>query len=117
LIRQDGYQVTVEPTMWRQGEEAVALVDSAVAQPLRISLPERTPDAIPQSTVRTIDKLRYWANRPVVWAPFLVVGLFGVVMTVATDEIAAQASKFLVMGAVIGVVSYVRHRRNGGTNA
>jgi hypothetical protein len=53
----------------------------------------------------------------VVWAPFLVVGLFGVVVTVATDEVAAQASKFLVMGAVIGVISFFRHRRNGGTQA
>jgi hypothetical protein len=115
LIRHDGYQVTVEPTMWRQGQQAVALVDSAVPRSLRIPLPERTPDVIPRSSVRTIDKLRYWTNRPVVWVPFLVVCLVGVVLTVATEQIAEQASKFVVMGLAIGVISYFRQRRNGGS--
>ncbi|MEV6283431.1 hypothetical protein [Kribbella sp. NPDC051770] len=115
LIRQDGYQVTVEPTMWQKGQQAVALLDSAVARPLRVQLPERAPEEIPKSSVRTRDKVQYWGNRPIVWAPFLVLCLLGVVLALATEEIAAQASKFVVMGAIVGLVSYVKHRRDGGS--
>jgi hypothetical protein len=114
LIRQDGYQVTVEPTLWRQGQEAVALVDSAVPRQLHIPVPERTPDLIPRTSVRTIDKLRYWTNRPAVWVPFLIVCVIGVVLTTAAaDEIVERTWRFLFMGLAIGVIAYIRQRRNG----
>jgi hypothetical protein len=112
LIRHDGYQVTIEPTLWQQGREAVAMVDQAVPRQLHIPLPERTPDQIPHSSVRTIDKLRYWTNRPAVWVPFLLVCVVGVVMMAATDAVIDHATRILATGAGIGIGMYVLQRRN-----
>lgn len=111
LIRHDGYQLTVEPTLWQQGTEAVAMVDQAVPRPLHIPLPERTPDQIPHSSVRTIDKLRYWTNRPAVWVPFLLVCLLGVVLLSSTDEVIDHAPRLLLTSAGIGIATYVVQRR------
>jgi zinc protease len=111
LIRQDGYQVTVEPTLWHKGEQAVALVDSGVPRALHIPLPERTPDQIPQTSVRTIDKLRAWTNRPVVWVPFLILLLLLVVLTFGSVDIPAAVAKGLIVAVGIGVVTFVRQQR------
>jgi hypothetical protein len=112
LIRHDGYQVTLEPTLWQQGREAVALVDSAVPRPLHIPVPEREPELIPRSSVRTIDKLRYRTNRPAVWVPFLLACVVGVVLLMATDAVIDHATRILATGAGIGIGLYVLQRRN-----
>ncbi len=49
LIRRDGYQVEVEPTLWREGTRAVALIDAAAPPALRIAAPDRPAHAIPRS--------------------------------------------------------------------
>lgn len=117
LIRQDGYQVTVEPTLWRKGQQAVALVDSGVPRRLHIPMPERTAEQIPQTSVRTIDKLRTWTNRPVVWAPLLMLMLALVVLTFDSVNIPGVVAKILIVAVGVGVVTFVRQQRAGRKNS
>ncbi|MEV6303163.1 insulinase family protein [Actinoplanes sp. NPDC051861] len=48
LIGNDGLTVTIEPTLFENGPAAVARVDAHVHPGLRIDLPARDPDSIPQ---------------------------------------------------------------------
>ncbi|MFC9690713.1 hypothetical protein ACFTSF_19340 [Kribbella sp. NPDC056951] len=112
LIRHDGYQVQVEPTLWHHGSQAVALLDSAVPSALHIRLPERPKDQIPHVKVRRIDKVRYWLDQPVVWVPFVVLLILAVVLTVAPDEIASLAKRAIPIGLAIGAVTFFRQLRS-----
>jgi hypothetical protein len=83
-----------------------------VPRPLHIPVPGREPELIPRSSVRTIDKLRYWTNRPAVWVPFLLVCVAGVVLLTATDAVIDHATRILATGAGVGIGMYVLQRRN-----
>lgn len=111
LIRRDGYQVTIEPTLWRQGHEAVALVDSAVPRPLHVPLPERTPDLIPHISVTLKQRLRFWLNDPV--ALLAVAGVCAVALALTEGMGRTELlGRSLVGGAILGAVAYARHRRS-----
>jgi hypothetical protein len=112
LIRYDGYQVLVEPTLWRRGSQAVALLDAAIPPALHIRLPERPKDQIPQVKVRRIDTFRYWLDQPVVWVPFVVLLIIGVVLTITPDEIGSMLVRALPIGIAIAVVTFIRQLRS-----
>ncbi|GAA0572451.1 hypothetical protein HPO96_18005 [Kribbella sandramycini] len=112
LIRHDGYQVQVEPTFWRRGAQAVALLDSAIPAALHIRLPERPKDQIPRFKVRRIDTIRAWLDQPIVWVPFLVLVIIGLVLTVAPDEIASLAQRAIPIALAIAVITFVRGLRS-----
>ncbi|GAB3921716.1 hypothetical protein GCM10029976_009160 [Kribbella albertanoniae] len=112
LIQHDGYGAQVEPTLWRHGSQAVALIDAAIPPALHIRLPERTKDQIPYVKVRRIDTVRGWLNKPVVWVPFLVLVILGVVLTTAPDEIASIVGRVIPIGIAIGVVTFFRQLRS-----
>jgi hypothetical protein len=111
LIRHDGYQLQVEPTLWQQGPEAIAMLDSAVPRALHIPLPERPQDEIPQSKVRRIDKLRATLKLPIVWVPFLIAWVIWLALQTAPDKIVPAAERILVIGCVVGVITFIRQRR------
>ena len=50
VVAADGWTVTLEPTMWRDGERAVARLDAAVPADRVVPLPERMPDEVPRPT-------------------------------------------------------------------
>jgi hypothetical protein len=58
VIRPDGYQVSVEPTLWRHGDEAVRLLDELIGRDLRIEMPERDAKAIPRPTTSRWARIR-----------------------------------------------------------
>jgi zinc protease len=113
LIREDGFQVTLEPTLWRKGQQAVALVDSAVPRPLHIPLPERSADRIPQDKVRRIDKVRAWTNSPKVWIPFLVVVIILGALAIDTEDIPGILTRVLVVAAAVTVITLFKQYRSG----
>jgi hypothetical protein len=112
LVRRDGYQVVIEPELWHQGHEAVALVDSAVPQPLHVVLPERTPDMIPRNSVTARQRLNYWLKHP---AALVVLALICGIALLATTvvDITDQLARFIVIAVVVGAISYARQRRHG----
>ncbi|TDD60299.1 hypothetical protein E1263_11820 [Kribbella antibiotica] len=112
LIRPDGYQVLVEPTLWHHGVQAVALLDAGVPPALHIRLPERPKDQIPYVKVRRIDTFRGWLNRPVVWVPFLVLVILAAVLTIAPSEIGSLLARALPVGIAIAVVTFFKQRRS-----
>jgi len=112
LIRHDGYQVQVEPTVWRNGSQAVALLDAAVPPALHIRLPERPKEQIPYVKVRRIDTVRYWLDQPVVWVPFLVLVILAAVLTIAPSEIGSLLVRALPVGIAIAVVTFVKEFRS-----
>jgi hypothetical protein len=111
LVRLDSYVVMVEPTLWRDGRQAVAIIDSSVPPWLRIPLPERSPEEIPKDPVTRIDKLRYWTNRPVVFAPLLIVLLMAVILFALQEETGKWGVWLIPILLGGGVVGYLRHRR------
>ncbi|GAA0939507.1 hypothetical protein GCM10009554_29340 [Kribbella koreensis] len=109
LVRQDGFQVPVEPTLWRKGREAVALVDAAVPEGLRIPLPARSPEQIPWKRVRRIDNFRNWVQAPKVWVPALWVCV--VLPGVVALSLPGFITKILLVGSAVGVINFVRQQR------
>jgi hypothetical protein len=113
LIRLDGYSVRVEPTLWRDSQQAIAIIDSSVPPWLRIPLPERTPDEIPKDPATRTDKLRHWANRPLVFAPLLILVLVAVILFASQEEAGVWGAwliPVLLGGGLIGYLGYRRQR-------
>ena len=48
VVAADGWTVTLEPTMWRGGDEAVARLDDAVPADRVVRLPERRQEEVPR---------------------------------------------------------------------
>ncbi|MEV6597116.1 insulinase family protein [Actinoplanes sp. NPDC051346] len=61
LFGHDGMVVAVEPTLYRNGAEAVPDIDARVPRELRVDLPPRDPEDIPQAS-RVPGRLR-WRQR------------------------------------------------------
>ncbi|MEV0284217.1 hypothetical protein AB0H36_08880 [Kribbella sp. NPDC050820] len=111
LIRRDGYQLPIEPALWKDGQQAVATVDAAVPAALRVPMPAREPDAIPQSSVTRRDKAAYWLKRPELWVLTVLVAV--IVVALATglsfdDVVEPAVVPILLVGAV---VAYREHRK------
>lgn len=58
LVDLDGWGLTVEPTLWRQGGKAVAQIDQVVPPHLHVPCPARDPQDVPQPASA---RLRYQA--------------------------------------------------------
>lgn len=110
LIRRDGYQLPIEPALWKDGQQAVATVDAAVPAALRVPMPAREPDEIPQSSVTRQDKAMYWLRRPDLWV--LTVLVVAVVLGLATGMSLGDLPPATFVVLVIGaVVAYREHRK------
>jgi zinc protease len=110
LIRSDGYQLSVEPSLWRQGHAAVKAIDALIPVDRVVAMPARPADRIPQPTVSRRDRNRYrlelTVTHPVVLAMIAV--LFGV--TGVTDL--AHEGAYLFGPAVLaGVGAYYSSKR------
>ncbi|MFI7060287.1 hypothetical protein ACIBL3_04835 [Kribbella sp. NPDC050124] len=110
LIRRDGYQLPIEPALWKNGQQAVAAVDAATAVALRVPMPAREPDEIPRSSVTRWDKAAYWLKRPTLWVLAALVG--AIVLALATGmsfgDLPPATFAVLVVGIVVG---YREHRK------
>jgi hypothetical protein len=80
LIRKDGYQLTVEPSLWRGGAAAVASLDAVLPATVQVGLPARNAAEIPRPRVDQRQRRRYYAEQfghsPAGWAAsflFLIV--------------------------------------------
>jgi hypothetical protein len=111
LIHLDGYSMKIEPTLWRDGRQAVALIDSFVPPWLRIPLPERSPDEVPKDPFSRIDRLRHWTSRPLVFAPLLIVTTAAVVLFAAQEETGRWGAWLIPIILSGGVAGYLLHRR------
>ena len=71
IIRTDGYKLNLEPTLWRNGHEAVTMLDRLTGTELQVRLPARDPADVPQP--RTTRRQRFAARHPRLRAvPYLV---------------------------------------------
>ena len=93
VVAADGWTMTLEPTMWRAGDQAVARVDGAVPAERVVPLPERRPEEVPRPRA-----LRHrWAG-----VPHLLTGLV-VAAAVALVVLAVVSGRLVfVAAAVIG---------------
>ena len=93
VVAADGWTVTLEPTLWRDGDRAVARVDDAVPADRVVPLPERMPEEVPRPTT--------FGHR---WTavPHLLTGLV-VAAAVALVVLAVTSGRLVfVAAAVIG---------------
>lgn len=85
LIRRDGYRLTVEPSLWRDGMAAVAALDAALPATLQVGLPARPASEIPRPRVDKRQRRRYYAEQfghsPAGWTALFV---FFVVLILVT---------------------------------
>jgi hypothetical protein len=104
LIRRDGYQLPIEPTLWNRGRQAVAAVDASISPALRVPMPAREPDEIPRTAVTWRQHAKYWLMTPLPWVAFAAVLLLvGILVTdlPLTDLVSPGALGVLVLGVVI----------------
>lgn len=110
LIRRDGYQLPIEPALWKHGQQAVATVDASVAVALRVPMPAREPEATPRTSVTWQRKARYWLKKPEPWVAVIVVGV--VVVALATGIPVSDIAPGGSIGVlVVGAIVYFRDRR------
>ena len=113
LIRRDGYQVVVEPGLWRNGAAAVALIDQAVARGVRVPMPERPAEEVPRNTVTAGQRLKHLLGRA--WLMPLLVLVAAVGITVGLKQVLSDtALRFIVIGLTAGIVVFVQHRYQKG---
>lgn len=102
LIRKDGYQVAVEPALWRHGESLAAVVEQLAPDRLLPQRP-RPQSAIPAPSVTPSMRRRYWLR--------LAVGnrwlLTGVLVTLAVIGTAFAATQRNSSASLLGVVLIV----------
>jgi hypothetical protein len=109
LIRRDGYQLRIEPSLWKGGQQAVAIIDASVSPAVRVPMPVREPEAIPRSSVTRRDRAKYWIRQPALWPAFIINGI--VVAALATGVPIADMLWPAVFGVVAPVGIYLRDRR------
>jgi zinc protease len=111
LIRRDGYQLQLEPTLWKGGRQAVAIVDASVSPAVRVPMPVRAPEAIPRSSVTWRHRAKYWLRQSALWPPLIVIGI--VALGLATGVPIADMLWPGVVGvvALVAIYSRERHKR------
>ena len=91
LVRDDGYQVRLEPTLWRDGAAATELIDRLAGDDHVVRMPERVAADIPKPATtrrqRALARLP-WARTFVRTIPYLVAILIpaGVVASVSVAD-------------------------------
>ena len=78
LIRNDGYQLTFEPTLWREAERAASMIEKVLAATPVVAKPARGREQIPRPTVTTGDRVRYHASQrggAIAWIALIFVAL------------------------------------------
>ena len=63
LVGRDGYQLQVEPTVWRAGAEAVTAIDDCIDARIYVPMPARRDESIPKPTVTTRQRVRYFRTK------------------------------------------------------
>jgi len=107
LVRRDGYQLTIEPTLWRNGSAAVAAVDSVLPAHLVVPMPERDPHQLPQPRTTARQRLGFRVRRTVFrWQGLTVLAL----LLAALGSWAALTSNGSVPLLPITVISWCAYR-------
>lgn len=109
LIRRDGYQLQIEPALWKGGQRAVAIVDASVPAAVRVPMPVREPVAIPRSSVTWRHKAKYWLRQPALWPAFIVIAI--IVAALATGSPGADMLRPGVIAVVALAALFVREWR------
>jgi hypothetical protein len=112
LIRRDGYQLPIEPTLWNGAQQAPAIVDASASPAVRVPMPAREPEEIPRSSVTWRDKAKYWLMTPLPWVALVLILLVVVPLTTAIpfSDLAPRGALTVV---VVGTIVYLRERRKG----
>jgi len=114
LIRRDGYQLQIEPALWKGGRQAVKIVDASVSPAVWVPMPVRDPEAIPRSSVTWRHKAKYWLRQSALWPAFILIGI--IVALLATGSPIADLLRPGVIAVVALAAFYVRVWRNRGND-
>ena len=113
LIRRDGYQLVVEPGLWRNGGAAVALIDQAVAPGIRVPMPERPAEEVPRNTVTAGQRLKHALGRAWLLPVLVIVPAVGI--TIALKQVLPDtALRLTLVGLTAGIVVFIQHRYQRG---
>ncbi|MDX2972839.1 M16 family metallopeptidase [Kribbella solani] len=103
LIRRDGYQLRLEPAIWKNGPQAVTAVDAAIPPTLKIPMPPRDPDHIPQSQVTWRHKTTHLLKKPEIWVALSLLTLVAAGLLTGTpgEDLAPRGAVAVLLIAVI----------------
>ncbi|MFN8190804.1 MAG: hypothetical protein U0R78_10280 [Nocardioidaceae bacterium] len=112
LVSVDGWGVSVEPSSWRRGPDAVVSVDEVVPRHLHLPLPARHHPPEHASLTRL---QRWWGPVRRVTRGRVLMSVVALLMVVGIGLGVAQGRAILVVGAMVGLVGSVREiaSRNG----
>lgn len=106
MIGEDGIRLAIEPTMWRDGGAAVAVLDSAVAPEVVIPFGSRPPESVPKPPPWHVRMRRRLSTH----GPAIAAGLIGIVGMIvifgASDNAELQATTvgMTFVGLVVALV-------------
>lgn len=98
LIDRKGYSLEIEPTMWRRGDALVEAVDAQLPERVRVPMPARKPDEIPQPAPAR----RRYRTLPSWWPRALWIAI---VATVAVVSIALGQPRLAGTFVVVNVAA------------
>lgn len=99
MIGEDGIRLAIEPTMWRDGGAAVAVLDSAVSPEVVIPFGSRPPESVPKPPPWNVRVRRHPAWRMVVVMTLLIAGFGAVIGASATPDPVMQGG--LLFGGIV----------------
>ena len=89
LIGDDGWSITVEPTLWRRGGRAVEELDARVPKGLVMPFPARDADDLPRP-LGLLGQLRHHAPKLRRWAVWVAVFALAVVVAIPVASMALE---------------------------
>ncbi|MFT3887515.1 MAG: hypothetical protein QM713_05035 [Arachnia sp.] len=109
LIKRDGWYLHVEPTLWADGQKAIAAIDATVPSSITLPMPARRADEIP-SPPRLHQVMWFIVQR--IWLPVVcVAGLLLVVWLILEYDINPRyAFVPLLTGAVSMIIARTREK-------
>lgn len=113
VIGEDGVRLAIEPTMWRDGGAAVAVLDGAVAPEVVIPFGSRPPESVPKPPPWYV-RMRWRPSTSGPGIAAVLIAIVGLVVVFGVSDNAGLRTTTIVAGSVglvVGLISEGRRRR------
>jgi predicted Zn-dependent peptidase len=107
VVAEDATHITVEPTLWRHGRAAVQTIDEYWPEELRIEMPARAPQEVPQP-VWSWRLRRWWRVLSREWVLVWAAGVAGLAVVELSSGTPLTGARWAAMAGLLTVIGVTR---------